>query len=204
MHRISRTWTAIGATAAAAILTTAVAAQPAAADNGGHGRHGQDRAVVDRGTLVELNHSGVRGKVTLIERAGTLRVNLDVRGLEAGKLHVHHIHGFGNGTQAHCPDMSLAGADGVLSFAEGLPVYGPVLITLGKDVTPGSRLSYSRTFTSTDAGAPETSLGAYDQYVVVVHGITNAGTFEPTEPVACAVLTQHGHGHGHDGHGHGH
>ncbi|HEX5494910.1 MAG TPA: hypothetical protein VFX70_10090 [Mycobacteriales bacterium] len=169
--------------ATAAAVTTAVAAQPAAASNG---------AVVDHGTLVALNHSGVHGVATLVERAGKLRVNLNVHGLEPGKLHVHHIHGFGDGTQSHCPDMSLAGADGVLSFTDGLPAYGPVVITLGKDVTPASRLAYSRTFRSTDAGAPETSLGAFDQYTIVVHGMTNAGTFDPTEPVACAVLTTHG------------
>lgn len=184
MRRTTRTRAVIATAAAAAAITAGVAAQPAAASNG---------AVVDHGTLVALNHSGVHGVVTLVERAGKLRVNLNVHGLEAGKLHVHHIHGFGDGTQAGCPDMSLAGADGVLSFAEGLPVYGPVVITLGKDVTPGSHLAYSRTFATTDAGAPETSLGAFDQYVVVVHGMTNAGSFDPTEPVACAVLTTHGH-----------
>lgn len=184
MRHTVRTWTAVTSAAAAAVIATAVAAQPAAASNG---------AVVDHGSLVALNHSGVHGEVTLVERAGKLRVNLNAHGLEAGKIHVHHIHGFGNGTQAHCPDMSLAGADGVLSFAEGLPAYGPVVITLGKDVTAGSHLAYSRTFTSTDAGAPETSLGRFDQYVIVVHGMTNAGSYDPTEPVACAVLTTHGH-----------
>lgn len=185
MRRTNRARAAFATGAAAAALTAgAVAAQPAAASNG---------AVVDHGTLVELNHSGVHGSVTLVEHAGQLRANLDAHGLEPGQMHVHHIHGFGNGTQASCPDMSLAGPDGVLSFADGLPAYGPVVITLGQDVTPGSQLAYSRTFTSTDAGAPETSLGAFDQYVVVVHGMTNAGSFDPTLPVACAVLTEDGH-----------
>lgn len=184
MRRTTRNWAMIAATAAAtAITTAAVAAQPAAASNG---------AAVDHGTLVELNHSGVHGVVTLVERDGQLRVNLNAHGLEPGQMHMQHIHGFGNGTQAHCPDMSLAGADGVLSFADGLPAYGPVLITLGHDVTPGSDLAESRTFTSTDAGAPETSLGAYDQYVIVVHGLTNAGSFDASLPVACAVLTSNG------------
>jgi hypothetical protein len=147
---------------------------------------------VDNGSMVQLNHSGVHGVVTLVEQAGRLRVNLDAHGLEPGQMHMQHIHGFGNGTQAHCPDMSLAGADGVLSFAEGLPAYGPVLITLGRDVTAGPDVAYSRTFTSTDAGASETSLGNFDQYVIVVHGLTNAGNFDPSLPVACAVLAAHG------------
>ncbi|HEY9474305.1 MAG TPA: hypothetical protein VIS06_10700 [Mycobacteriales bacterium] len=184
MRRTTRTWAAIATAAAAAVITAAVAVQPAGASNG---------AVVDHGTLVELNHSGVHGVVTLVERDGQLRVDLNGHGLEPGQMHMQHIHGFGNGTQAHCPDMSLAGADGVLSFAEGLPAYGPVVITLGHDVPAGSDLADSRTFTSIDAGAPETSLGAFDQYVIVVHGLTNAGNFDPSLPVACAVLTTHGH-----------
>jgi len=185
MRRTARTRIAAIGTAAIAVAITAaaVAAQPATASTG---------AAVDHGTLVELNHSGLHGTVTLVERAGQLRVNLNAHGLESGQMHMSHIHGFGDGTQAHCPDMSLAGADGVLSFTDGLPAYGPVVITLGHDVTPGSDLAYSRTFTSTDAGAPETSLGAFDQYVIVVHGMTSSGSFDPTLPVACAVLTTHG------------
>ncbi|MBX6724148.1 MAG: hypothetical protein IRY92_13100 [Dactylosporangium sp.] len=181
MRFTTRTWAAMAAVAAA-VAAAAAAVQPATASEG---------AVVDHGTLVQLNHSNVHGVVTLVERAGQLRVNLNAHGLEPGQLHMQHIHGFGNGTQAHCPDMSLAGADGVLSFAEGLPAYGPVVITLGRDVTAGSHVAYSRTFTSTDAGAPETSLGDFDQYVIVVHGLTNAGSFDPSLPVACAVLTAH-------------
>lgn len=184
MRLFTRTLTAIAAAAAAITLTTAVAATPAAASN---------RAAVDFGVLTELNDSGVHGVVVMVERAGRLRVNLVAIGLEPRRLHVHHIHGFGDGTQAGCPDMSLAGDDGVLSFAEGLPVYGPVVITLGQDVTRHRHLAYSRTFTTTDAGAPETSLGAFDQYVVVVHGMTNSSGFEPTQPVACAVIRSLGH-----------
>ena len=184
MSRTARICAAIATAAAAATVTATVATQPADASNG---------AVVTRGTLVELNHSGVHGVATLVEQAGQLRANLNGHGLEPGQMHMQHIHGFGNGTQAHCPDMSLAGADGVLSFADGLPAYGPVLITLGHDVTPASDVAYSRSFASTDAGAPETSLGAFDQYVIVVHGMTTSGSFDPSLPVACAVLTTHGH-----------
>jgi hypothetical protein len=149
-------------------------------------------AVVSHGSLTPLNHSGVKGTVTLVERNGQIRANLQASGLEPMAMHMQHIHGFGDGTQATCPSMSLAGADGVLSFAEGLPAYGPVQVTLGHDVTDGGRLAYSRTFASTDAGASVDSLGALRQYVIVVHGLTNSGSFDPSLPVACAVLTTHG------------
>jgi hypothetical protein len=130
-------------------------------------------AVVSRGELVELNSSGVHGQVTIVDQDGRLRVNLDAHNLEANG-HLEHLHGFGDGTQAHCPDASLAGPDGILSFADGLPAYGPPV----------------RTFDQTMAGQPVSTLGAIHQYVVVVHGMTLPdGTYDETLPVACAVLT---------------
>lgn len=133
--------------------------------------------------------------MTLVERDGQVRVNLDAHGLEAGRFHMEHLHGFGNGKQATCPDMSLAGADGVISFAEGLPAYGPPLITLDAGVLAGTSRAYSKTFAATNIGAPMpvSSLGALDQYVVVVHGMTLPdGSYDGTTPVACAVISVRG------------
>jgi hypothetical protein len=146
-------------------------------------------AVVARGGLVELNSSGVHGQVTIVDQDGHLRVDLNAHHLEANG-HLEHLHGFGDGTQAHCPDASLAGPDGILSFADGLPAYGPPVITFGHDEITGATLAYSRTFDETMAGQPVSSLGAIRQYVVVVHGMTLPdGTYDETLPVACAVLT---------------
>jgi hypothetical protein len=172
---------------ASALTAAALAVLPAAA-----APTTDHAAVVSPGTLMELNDSGVQGTVTLVERNGQIRANLDASGLEPMQMHMQHIHGFGDGTQAACPDMSLAGADGVLSFAEGLPAYGPVKVTLGHDMVQADTLEYSRTFTDTDAGSPVSTLGSLDQYVIVVHGLTTGGVFDPTLPVACAVLTIHG------------
>jgi hypothetical protein len=152
---------------------------------------GNGTAVVT-GQLEELNSSGVAGTVTVLDKGDHLRVNLDVDGFEPMQAHLQHIHGFGDGTQATCPDMSLAGDDGVLSFAEGLPAYGPPVITLGHDHVDDGTLTYSRTFTETMAGAPVASLGSLDQYVVVVHGLTVGDAYVLSLPVACAVLTSHG------------
>jgi hypothetical protein len=175
----------IGILLTAALTALGVAALPAAA------APSNDRAaVVSHGTLMQLNDSGVQGTVTLVEHNGQIRANLRASGLEPMQVHHQHIHGFGDGTQATCPDMSLAGDDGVLSFADGLPAYGPVVVTLGHDMADA--LQYSRTFTQTDAGNPVSTMGSLDQYVVVVHGLTVAGAFDPTLPVACAVLTIHG------------
>ena len=168
---------------AVAVATFSASAAPARTAGG-------NAAVVSHGTLMQLNDSGVQGTVTLVERNGQIRANLRASGLEPMQVHHQHIHGFGDGTQATCPDMSLAGDDGVLSFADGLPAYGPVVVTLGHDMVDA--LQYSRTFTQTDAGNPVSTMGSLDQYVVVVHGLTVAGAFDPTLPVACAVLTIHG------------
>ncbi len=151
-----------------------------------------DGTVVVKGELMELNASGVGGTVTVLDKGDHLRVNLDVDGFEPMQAHLQHIHGFGDGTQAACPDMSLAGDDGVLSFAEGLPAYGPPVITLGHDHLDDGALAYSRTFTETMAGAHVASLGSLDQYVVVVHGLTVGDAYVPSLPVACAVLTGRG------------
>lgn len=153
--------------------------------------HPDDTAVA-HGTLTELNASGVSGSVTVLNKGDQLRVNLHVRGLESPRAHLQHIHGFGDGIQATCPDMSLAGGDGVLSFSDGLPAYGPPVITLGHDPVPNSHLQYTRTFESTMAGEPVNSLGQLDQYVVVVHGLTVDGEYVPSLPVACAVLSING------------
>lgn len=173
-----------------AVIATACAlaatglAGPALADGRG--------AVVEHGTLIELNDSGVAGTVTIVGRGDSIRVNLSASGLEAGQLHMQHIHGVGDGNQATCPDMSLAGDDGILTIGEGLPAYGPVKVTLGRDMVAGSDLGYSRTFNATDAGATLDTLGELTQYVVVVHGLTVEGAYVASLPVACAVLEVNG------------
>jgi hypothetical protein len=167
---------AAGATALAATALTPLSAQAAG-------------PVMDRGALIALNDSGVSGQVTVVNEGGQLRVSLAAVGVEGMQVHLSHIHGFGDGAQASCPDASLAGDDGILTFEEGLPAYGPVVVGLGDDTTRGSQLVYSRTFTETAAGDPVSSMGAIDQYVIVVHGMTVNGTYEQTLPVACAVLS---------------
>lgn len=159
---------------------------------------------VFRGTLMQLNDSGVTGTVRVIDTGGSLRVKLDARGVESMQMHMSHIHGHGPAGQATCPTMASAGPDGILSVGEGAPAYGPVWVTLANDMTE-SRLKFNRTFTNTDAGgpgkgAPVDDMGSLGRYAVVVHGLTAADDgdapadtpgpgYQPLLPVACAVLT---------------
>lgn len=139
--------------------------------------------------LVALNDSGVTGHVTVLEKDGHIRVNLNAHGLEAGQVHLQHIHGFVGGQEAACPTPALdADGDGLISFSEGLPAYGPAVITLGMDELSGQTLAYSRTFTETNTGDPVATLGPLADYVVVVHGRTVGDSYDLTLPVACAEL----------------
>jgi len=151
----------------------------------------------DRLSLDALLTSTTSGEVELEVENGKVEVELKARGLETGdmKLHMSHIHGFGaDGQDATCPKMSDDPNGGVLTFADGLPFYGPVLVTLGHDThVPDGRLEFERTFDMTDAGAPISTLGPLDHYVVVVHGLTVPGSdgamhYDASTPVACAVI----------------
>lgn len=186
---------AIGSVALTAAALTA--AQTATAhDDGGH-----DEAEY-RATLRTLNASGVTGEVRLTAENGKVEVELKARGLETGdtKVHMSHIHGFGkDGQDATCPKMSDDPDGGVLTFFDGLPFYGPVLVTLGHDTQfPDGRLEFERTYDMTDAGGAISTLGPLDHYVVVVHGLSvpAAGKegdtkYDASTPVACAVINTH-------------
>lgn len=173
-----RARTTFSATAAAALVVAALVISPAHAETVSH-----------PAPLEELNGSGVSGRVNVLQKDGELRVNLTVHGLEANRMHMQHIHGFVAGGEATCPGPDRdANGDGLISFAEGLPDYGPVVVGLGTDVTPGDSLSYSRTFTEIAGGAPVADLGDLARYAIVVHGATVGEVYDPSLPVACAVL----------------
>jgi hypothetical protein len=144
--------------------------------------------------LNELNDSGVNGHAVLWQMGDTLRVNMTVNGLDPDLGHAQHIHGLAEGI-AECPTMDLAGDDGFLSLAEGLPSYGPPVLFLrdGADFpapNPGgvttTRVTYA---TEGLAGA----LGELDTRVIVIHGLDIDGNavYEGIEgplPVACGVI----------------
>jgi hypothetical protein len=207
------------AAGAAALAATGMAAGPALASGPERSRpHDQSRPPASRhdgsrhheqaftATLRPLNASGVRGSVRVeVERQG-LEVHLTAHGLQAGFMHMQHIHGTGPAGNAVCPPPGLdPNHDGTLDVAEGAPFYGPVVVTLGHDVTKGRTLRYERTFTTTDAGAPVATMGDLDRYVVVVHGLDvnhdgKLTTIDPSGsrpfdeafvPVACGVITVH-------------
>lgn len=139
--------------------------------------------------LRALNGSGVSGVATMDLDGSALTVTIVASGLEANQTHMQHIHAIDHGNSTCPPASADANGDGIVSFAEGLPFYGPVRLPLTVSGTtypfigPSGSLSYSRTFTVD----PHAFL-ALQTKVVVLHGLTVNGAYDPTTPVACGQI----------------
>ncbi|MEP6661951.1 MAG: hypothetical protein ABJD24_18730 [Acidimicrobiales bacterium] len=104
-------------------LLTAGAATTATASP----QHSGPESIVFRARLKSLNSSGAHGVARLRLTGDVLRIRIDATGLLPDSVHAQHIHGIGN---SECPPPSAAGADGILSTADGLPFYGPIVTSL--------------------------------------------------------------------------
>jgi Ca2+-binding RTX toxin-like protein len=81
--------------------------------------------------LHELNNSEAEGGALLLQRGNELTVITAARGVEAGQVHVQHIHGFEDGRDAKVPTLAQDDdRDGFIELAEGLDTYGPILLNL--------------------------------------------------------------------------
>ena len=90
---------------------------------------GADRAFF--ADLNELNNSEAEGGALLLLKGDQLTVITAARGVEAGQVHVQHIHGFEDGRDAKVPTLAQDDdRDGFVELAEGLDTYGPILLNL--------------------------------------------------------------------------
>lgn len=94
-----------------------------------------------KANLSPLNNSGVTGEATFIYMEdGRFQATVSAKNLAPNVVHPQHIHGFGfedeNPQDAVCPPMSAAGEDGLLTLEDGLPFYGPVLVSLDNNLVP--------------------------------------------------------------------
>ncbi|HUQ71196.1 MAG TPA: hypothetical protein VM165_16835 [Planctomycetaceae bacterium] len=88
-----------------------------------------------------LNGSGVTGEaiVGYDKDANTITVAISASGLEPNMVHVQHIHGFTDGTEARTPTLAQDDdRDGYVELAEGLDTYGPILLNLTTNHANGS------------------------------------------------------------------
>jgi hypothetical protein len=184
----------------AAALTAATLATPATAAT--------PRVGVFSADLAKVNGEG-SGHADLTERGTQLMVHLTVNGVDGG-IHLAHIHGIKQAIN-ECPSLAAdADGNGLVDFAEGLPSYGPVQVTLSNGTNDrGTSLDWTRQFTHLDNGDGIASLGSLGQYAIVVHGVdldgdgvaTNTDTDgngagdppgnEVSMPALCGVIHSH-------------
>lgn len=97
--------------------------------------------------LTELNDSGASGTATAeIRRERIKTMTVHAEGLTPDAPHAQHIH-YGETAQNECPTLALdANGDGRLNTVEGIPAYGPVVLSLTTkgDTSPASFLDVTR------------------------------------------------------------
>lgn len=91
--------------------------------------------------LTTLNGSGVTGEVIigLDVDTGRITVAISAAGLVPDQVHIQHIHGFLDGTDAKVPTLAQdSDGDGFVELGEGLATYGPILLNLSTNHDNGS------------------------------------------------------------------
>ena len=117
-----------------------------------------DKTVSLKASLSELNFSGASATATAtVKNQKIENIAVSATGLAPDAAHAIHIH-FGEQARHECPTMaeatnvrSATDATSRLSTADGLPAYGPIVVSLTKtgDTTPASGLALNRFPTST-------------------------------------------------------
>ena len=135
--------------AAAALGAGSASAQPTPSGNGA------DRTVTLGAQLDELNGSGAFGTAAAVVRNQKIQhIEVHAQGLTPDAPHAQHIH-YGQEALNECPTLALdANDDGRINTVEGVPAYGPVVVSLNTigDTTPASFLDVTR-FPVSDDGA---------------------------------------------------
>lgn len=139
-------------------------------------------------SLIPLNNSGVYAQVEVSLMNGReLMVSINASGLEPGKPHPQHIHGFNKPvTNSTCPTLEAdTDGDGLISVTEGVPSFGPIILPLMPFnlVDDNGNLSYTANF-PVRLG----DLQPLHKRAVVIHGLTVNGSYIPSLPVACGEL----------------
>lgn len=136
----------IGASALALVAVGMVGAAPAIA----HDRGWSDRTpkvVTLTAELTELNDSGVTGSARAVVRNQRIKhIEVHATGLTPDAPHAQHIH-YGEQAMNECPTLALdSNGDGRLNTLEGVPAYGPVVVSLNTtgDTSPDSFLDVTR------------------------------------------------------------
>lgn len=206
--------------AAAATLVAGGSLLLAAAPASAH----EDAAPASRGNMYTadidaLNGSGASGTADVKVRGTRVDVSYQVAGLLPDAPHAAHIH-YGEQARNECPTLAMddADGDGRLATLEGVPAYGPIVVSLttSGDTSPASGLAIDR-FSTAPGGtidydrsgiltSKDTARDIRDgEAVLVVHGVdyNDNGVYdfeagasdltsdlprEATDPAACGVI----------------
>ncbi|MEO7268047.1 MAG: hypothetical protein ABIW49_02445 [Knoellia sp.] len=135
--------------AAASLGVGSASAHPTSSPQG----KGADRTVHLSAHLDELNGSGASGTATARIRNQTIQnIQVHASGLTPDAPHAQHIH-YGQEALNECPTLALdSNKDGRLNTVEGIPAYGPVVVSLNTTggTTPASFLDVTRFPVSSD------------------------------------------------------
>ena len=135
----------LGASTVALLAAATLGSGAAQAHSPEHG--GGDKTVSLSAELTELNGSGASGTATATVRNQRIKhIEVHASGLSPNAPHAQHIH-YGNQALNECPTLAQdSNGDGRLNTVEGIPAYGPVVVSLNTtgDTTPASFLDVTR------------------------------------------------------------
>ena len=141
--------------AAASLGAGSASAHPHPAPAGNGAGNGAERTVALEADLDELNGSGASGSATALVRNQKIQhIEVHAHGLTPDAPHAQHIH-YGQQALNECPTLAQDdNKDGRINTVEGIPAYGPVVVSLNTtgDTTPASFLDVTR-FPVSDDGS---------------------------------------------------
>ncbi len=145
---MKKSMTTLGATVLMLFAATSVGASAASAHNPEAPRgKGVDKNVTLSATLTQLNDSGASGTATAtVHNKKIKHIEVTAMGLTPDAPHAQHIH-YGDQALNECPTLAQdANNDGRLNTVEGVPAYGPIVVSLTTtgDTTPASALAVDR------------------------------------------------------------
>lgn len=200
---------ALGASALAIIAAVTLGAGPALAHgpDSSSNNKGAQKTVTLTANLTELNGSGASGTATAVVRNQLIRhIEIHASGLTPDAPHAQHIH-YGDQALNECPTLAQdANGDGRLNTLEGVPAYGPVVVSLNTtgDTTPASFLDVTRFPVSQD-GQLDYSRDHIEFTDVAGTGYPGAGGTGTAKQIADAIRDGEGvvviHGIDYDGNG---
>jgi hypothetical protein len=194
---------ALGGAAAAVLTAVSVSAGPVLAQDG----KPTNKSVTLTAVLTQLNDSGASGTATAVVKNQKIEhIEVHATGLTPDAPHAQHIH-YGNDALNECPTLALdANGDGRLNTVEGVPAYGPVVVSLNTtgDTTPASFIDVAR-FPVSQGGILNYSRDNIEFTDVAGTGYPGAGGLGTAKQIADSIREGEGvlviHGVDYDGNG---